>query len=108
MGRLDRKHCAFNVPQAATCCAPSHTVGIFGYYSFNVSKDLQTVLDTLFSGLKRLEYRGYDSAGQLRNDSLHGSLCTDTFAMLVALWARRVRVPGAVCCMTGQGSSCTG
>lgn len=37
--------------------------GIIGYYSFNVKKDLKTVLDTLFNGLKRLEYRGYDSAG---------------------------------------------
>lgn len=37
--------------------------GIFGYYTFNVNKDLQAVLDALFNGLKRLEYRGYDSAG---------------------------------------------
>lgn len=41
-----------------------HThVGIFGYYVFNVNKDIQAVLDALFNGLKRLEYRGYDSAG---------------------------------------------
>ncbi|KXZ56100.1 hypothetical protein GPECTOR_2g982 [Gonium pectorale] len=37
--------------------------GIVGYYTFNVRKDLQSVLDILFNGLKRLEYRGYDSAG---------------------------------------------
>ena len=37
--------------------------GIFGYYIFNVSRDLRFVLDILFNGLKRLEYRGYDSAG---------------------------------------------
>lgn len=37
--------------------------GIVGYYTYNVSRDLQYVLDTLFNGLKRLEYRGYDSAG---------------------------------------------
>ncbi|KAL6750133.1 hypothetical protein V8C86DRAFT_2820153 [Haematococcus lacustris] len=37
--------------------------GIFGYYTYGVKKDLQFVLDTLFNGLKRLEYRGYDSAG---------------------------------------------
>ncbi len=37
--------------------------GIVGYYTFNVRRDLKHVLDTLFNGLKRLEYRGYDSAG---------------------------------------------
>ncbi|EFJ45967.1 hypothetical protein VOLCADRAFT_105759 [Volvox carteri f. nagariensis] len=37
--------------------------GIVGYYTYNVRKDLQFVLDCLFNGLKRLEYRGYDSAG---------------------------------------------
>lgn len=37
--------------------------GIFGYYTYGVSKDLQFILETLFNGLKRLEYRGYDSAG---------------------------------------------
>lgn len=42
--------------------------GIFGYYTFNVRKDLREVLAALFKGLHRLEYRGYDSAG----------LCIDT------------------------------
>jgi asparagine synthetase B (glutamine-hydrolysing) len=42
--------------------------GIFGYYTFGTPKELQTILDVLFTGLKRLEYRGYDSAG----------LCIDT------------------------------
>jgi hypothetical protein len=37
--------------------------GIFGYYTHDVPKDLQHILNTLFNGLKRLEYRGYDSAG---------------------------------------------
>ncbi|KAG2485969.1 hypothetical protein HYH03_015293 [Edaphochlamys debaryana] len=37
--------------------------GIVGYYTFNVRRDLKYVLDCLFNGLKRLEYRGYDSAG---------------------------------------------
>ncbi|KAG2426550.1 hypothetical protein HXX76_011775 [Chlamydomonas incerta] len=37
--------------------------GIVGYYTFNVQRDLKFVLDCLFNGLKRLEYRGYDSAG---------------------------------------------
>lgn len=40
-----------------------HRCGIFGYYTYGVPKDLQFILDSLFNGLKRLEYRGYDSAG---------------------------------------------
>ena len=37
--------------------------GIFGYYNFQVKQDLNAILAILFNGLKRLEYRGYDSAG---------------------------------------------
>lgn len=37
--------------------------GIFGYYNFKVTRDRRAVLELLFTGLRRLEYRGYDSAG---------------------------------------------
>ena len=37
--------------------------GIFGYYNFKVTKDRKAILELLFTGLRRLEYRGYDSAG---------------------------------------------
>ena len=37
--------------------------GIFGYYNFKVSRDRRAILELLFTGLRRLEYRGYDSAG---------------------------------------------
>ena len=37
--------------------------GIFGYYNYRVSKDRKAILEYLFTGLRRLEYRGYDSAG---------------------------------------------
>jgi glucosamine--fructose-6-phosphate aminotransferase (isomerizing) len=37
--------------------------GIFGYYNYNVQTDLHGILETVFEGLRRLEYRGYDSAG---------------------------------------------
>ena len=37
--------------------------GIFGYYNFKISRNRKDILDFLFTGLKRLEYRGYDSAG---------------------------------------------
>jgi len=37
--------------------------GIFGYINYLVEKDRKFILTTLINGLKRLEYRGYDSAG---------------------------------------------
>ena len=37
--------------------------GIFGYYTYNVKTTLNAALGTLLNGLRRLEYRGYDSAG---------------------------------------------
>ena len=43
---------------------PSLTAGIFGYCSFLVEKDRKYVCDVLCNGLARLEYRGYDSAGE--------------------------------------------
>jgi len=37
--------------------------GIFGYLNFNRSRTKREIAQTLLNGLKRLEYRGYDSAG---------------------------------------------
>ena len=37
--------------------------GIFGYYQFKVRRTRGEILEALFTGLRRLEYRGYDSAG---------------------------------------------
>jgi glucosamine--fructose-6-phosphate aminotransferase (isomerizing) len=37
--------------------------GIFAYLNNLVEKDRGYIIDTLINGLKRLEYRGYDSAG---------------------------------------------
>ena len=37
--------------------------GIFGYYNYKVTRDRKAILEFLFTGLRRLEYRGYDSAG---------------------------------------------
>ncbi|KAI9183397.1 glutamine--fructose-6-phosphate transaminase (isomerizing) [Blastocladiella emersonii ATCC 22665] len=37
--------------------------GIFAYLNYLVEKDRAFIINTLISGLKRLEYRGYDSAG---------------------------------------------
>lgn len=38
--------------------------GIFAYLNYLVEKDRKFIVDTLTSGLSRLEYRGYDSAGK--------------------------------------------
>lgn len=37
--------------------------GIFGYYNYQVARDRETILSFLINGLRRLEYRGYDSSG---------------------------------------------
>lgn len=37
--------------------------GIFGHYIFGRDISRKEIVDILFCGLKRLEYRGYDSAG---------------------------------------------
>ncbi|GAB0493038.1 hypothetical protein MMPV_004310 [Pyropia vietnamensis] len=37
--------------------------GIFGYVNCGVGQSRRTILDILLNGLRRLEYRGYDSAG---------------------------------------------
>ncbi len=37
--------------------------GIFEYYNYQVARDRATILSFLINGLRRLEYRGYDSSG---------------------------------------------
>ncbi|XWS42966.1 hypothetical protein CRYUN_Cryun16bG0059300 [Craigia yunnanensis] len=37
--------------------------GIFAYLNYNVNRERSYILQVLFNGLRRLEYRGYDSAG---------------------------------------------
>ncbi|TVU00762.1 hypothetical protein EJB05_53801, partial [Eragrostis curvula] len=37
--------------------------GIFAYLNYNVPRDRRYILEVLFNGLRRLEYRGYDSSG---------------------------------------------
>ncbi|XP_010550839.1 PREDICTED: glutamine--fructose-6-phosphate aminotransferase [isomerizing] 2-like [Tarenaya hassleriana] len=43
--------------------------GIFAYLNFNVERERRYILQILFDGLRRLEYRGYDSAGIAIDDS---------------------------------------
>ncbi|KHG26614.1 Glucosamine--fructose-6-phosphate aminotransferase [isomerizing] 2 [Gossypium arboreum] len=37
--------------------------GIFAYLNYNVNRERRYIFQVLFNGLRRLEYRGYDSAG---------------------------------------------
>lgn len=47
--------------------------GIFAYLNFNVNRDRSYIIQVLFNGLRRLEYRGYDSAGICIDASLSPS-----------------------------------
>lgn len=39
--------------------------GIFAYLNYLTPKTRKEILDFLINGLHRLEYRGYDSAGEI-------------------------------------------
>ncbi|CAM8970709.1 unnamed protein product [Rhodiola kirilowii] len=47
--------------------------GIFAYLNYNVSRERKYILEILCNGLRRLEYRGYDSAGISIDAYFHGS-----------------------------------
>ncbi|KAH9495315.1 Glucosamine--fructose-6-phosphate aminotransferase 1 [Bulinus truncatus] len=49
--------------------------GIFAYLNYQVSATRQEILQKLINGLKRLEYRGYDSAGVAFEGSSSDSEC---------------------------------
>ena len=55
--------------------------GIFGYYNYQVARDRRTILEFLITGLRRLEYRGYDSAG-ICIDAAHFAPCNGTTTAL--------------------------
>ena len=55
--------------------------GIFGYLNYLVEKDRKFITDTLLTGLGRLEYRGYDSAGAC----LSGVFCGEVWVCVVLL-----------------------
>ena len=41
--------------------------GIFAYLNYLTPKERGEIVNILINGLKRLEYRGYDSAGKYKN-----------------------------------------
>ncbi|XVE74198.1 hypothetical protein DITRI_Ditri11bG0179600 [Diplodiscus trichospermus] len=52
--------------------------GIFAYLNYNVARDRRFILEILFNGLRRLEYRGYDSAGISIDSSSQSFLSSDS------------------------------
>ncbi|XP_027930062.1 glutamine--fructose-6-phosphate aminotransferase [isomerizing] 2 [Vigna unguiculata] len=54
--------------------------GIFAYLNFKVNRERRYILQVLFNGLRRLEYRGYDSAG-IAIDSSSQCGSDDKFAL---------------------------
>lgn len=49
--------------------------GIFAYLNYLEPKTRRDILDCLIKGLRRLEYRGYDSAGVALDDKLNNNDC---------------------------------
>ena len=47
--------------------------GIFAYLNYKVNRERRYILQVLFNGLRRLEYRGYDSAGIAIDNSCFSS-----------------------------------
>lgn len=48
--------------------------GIFAYLNYNVARERRYIMEVLLNGLRRLEYRGYDSSGiAIDNDLSFGS-----------------------------------
>ncbi|KAJ0985263.1 hypothetical protein J5N97_003619 [Dioscorea zingiberensis] len=45
--------------------------GIFAYLNYNVQRERRYILEVLLNGLRRLEYRGYDSSGVAIDSDLH-------------------------------------
>lgn len=50
-------------------------IGIFAYLNYMTPKSRREILELLIAGMKRQEYRGYDSAG-LAVDSVDGKNIT--------------------------------
>ncbi|KAL2927042.1 Glutamine--fructose-6-phosphate aminotransferase [isomerizing] 2 [Bienertia sinuspersici] len=54
--------------------------GIFAYLNFNVNRERSYILEVLFNGLRRLEYRGYDSSGIAIDSCYYSNGSISTFS----------------------------
>ncbi len=61
------------------CALPARSCGIFAYVNHGVARKQRYIVDALVTGLRRLEYRGYDSAG-ISVDA--AAVCDDSAAPL--------------------------
>ena len=77
-------HCKTNAADhSALTVVLGSMCGIFGYYNYKVTRDRKAILEFLFTGLRRLEYRGYDSAGiSIDSDTLASPVTTATSGSL--------------------------
>ncbi|KXS16634.1 isomerising glucosamine-fructose-6-phosphate aminotransferase [Gonapodya prolifera JEL478] len=64
--------------------------GIFGYINYLVERDRKFILKTLIDGLRRLEYRGYDSAGLAIDGDREGEVFVYKSVGKVALLERAI------------------
>lgn len=51
--------------------------GIFAFLNYNVARERRYILEVLFNGLRRLEYRGYDSSGIAIDADLRSPVAID-------------------------------
>lgn len=63
--------CAWN-SHLKFCTLRPCRCGVFAYVNHGVVRPQQYIVDALVTGLRRLEYRGYDSAGIAIDDLTHG------------------------------------
>ncbi|KAJ3373736.1 glutamine--fructose-6-phosphate transaminase (isomerizing) [Kappamyces sp. JEL0680] len=61
--------------------------GIFGYVNYLVERDRKYIIDILLTGLSRLEYRGYDSAGIACDGDKDGEVFVASTGMAHTRWA---------------------
>jgi len=61
--------------------------GIFAYLNFLTPRRRSEIIEILLNGLKRLEYRGYDSAGLYT--TCGGGLCVTDWARLKKIAVKR-------------------
>lgn len=85
--------------------------GIFAYLNYRVPITRQEVIDILLSGLHRLEYRGYDSAGlafdvaaPMRNGTVNGTI---DMGSQIAVIRQKGKVSALVKAVKGKCSGCT-
>ena len=71
-------------------CLTVAVAGIFAYLNFLTPRRRSEIIEILLNGLKRLEYRGYDSAGLYTTSG--GGLCGTDWARLKVHATQKVEI----------------